>query len=244
MGVRLASRLVRPLLEPLGDLAVLLSGLRDVGSGLFDLLHGGRDLRQAARGPARHVLDPPHLRRARRHRGRDVFDLVPDRVRGVGDVLGGASRLVGELPHLFRDHREAAPVLSRPRRLDRRVQGEQIGLRRDAPDEVHEVVDRSRLLGELRHLLRSRLDDLAHVEQHARRRGHVAPMPVRHGPDLLPERRDALCRLRHLGRGLPQAFETRGDGVELAALVLGALGHVDHGGRDLARRSGKLLADR
>src|SRR5207245_590934 len=84
-------RLVRPLLEPLGDLAVLLSGLRDAGSGLLDLLHGGRDLRQAARGPARHVLDPPHLRRARRHRGRDVFDLVPDRVRGVGDVLGAAA---------------------------------------------------------------------------------------------------------------------------------------------------------
>src|SRR3989454_9116764 len=44
--------------------------------------------------------------------------------------------------------------LARASRLDRRVQGKQVGLRRDAFDELHEVVDGRAQLGELRHLLR------------------------------------------------------------------------------------------
>ena len=42
----------------------------------------------------------------------------------------------GELAHFRGDHREAAAMFARPRRLDRGVQGEQIGLAGDFLDDV------------------------------------------------------------------------------------------------------------
>jgi hypothetical protein len=50
------------------------------------------------------------------------------------DVGGGALRLLGQLPNALGNHCEAATVLTGARRLDCRIQREQVRLRRDAGD--------------------------------------------------------------------------------------------------------------
>ncbi len=65
-----------------------------------------------------------------------------------GDVLGRARRLHRQRLHLGGDHREAAAGLARSRGLDRRVEREQVGLRRDGLDQLDDVADFLRRIGE------------------------------------------------------------------------------------------------
>ena len=171
--------------------------------GLLDLLDRRHDLRQAARGALRHALDPAHLGLAGGHGRGDLLHLLADDARRAGHVLGRSGRLVRQLSHLFGDHREPAAVLAGARRLDRRVQGEQVRLRGDAFDQVHEVVDGGALLGELCDLGGCGLHHLTHVEQRAPGRGDVATMPVGHRADLLPEARHPRRGLAHLRARAP-----------------------------------------
>jgi hypothetical protein len=74
--------------------------------------------------------------------------------RRVPDVLGGLRRVLGEGLDLLRHHREAPAGVPGARRLDGRVQGQQVGLpgdRVDRPDQLADVGrERVELLGDTR----------------------------------------------------------------------------------------------
>ena len=83
----------------------------------------------------------------RRHRRGGV---ALDRQHPAGDVLGRLRRLLGQLLDLVGDHGEALARLAGPRRLDRRVQRQQVGLLGDARDHLDHVADLGRGLAQLR----------------------------------------------------------------------------------------------
>src|SRR5690606_1663848 len=70
-------------------------------------------------------------------------------------------RALGELLHLVRDDREAAAAFAGPRRLDRRVQSQNVRLLRDLLDELDDVADLLRALAEALDALRRILNRLA-----------------------------------------------------------------------------------
>src|SRR3954470_16516227 len=140
----------------------------------------------------------------------DVRDL-PDRIdRGArvaldglhppGDVLGRLGRLLGQLLDLVGHHREALARLTRPGRLDRRVQRQQVGLLGDRGDHLHHVAD-----------LRRGLPQLGYRRRGGLRRGHrpggdlaglrrvAGDLPDR-GAHLLGARGHGLHAARHLLR--------------------------------------------
>ena len=63
---------------------------------------------------------------------------VLDQIRSFARRLGGPSRKVA---HLLCHHGKAAPVLSRPRRLDRRVQRQKVGLESDFVNHLDDLGD-------------------------------------------------------------------------------------------------------
>ena len=65
-------------------------------------------------------------------------------LHSLGDLLAGLARLLGELLHLVRDDGEALAGVARAGRLDRRVQGEQVGLLGHAGDHLDDVADLGR----------------------------------------------------------------------------------------------------
>src|SRR5262245_6862290 len=211
-----------------------------------ELLRGGRQLLRRGRallrdlvhlshGPA-HLVDALRLLRGGRgellHDVRALLDVGRELVQELarllgdldagggedGDLLGRALAALRELADLGRHHREALAVVPRPRRLDGRVQGEEVRLVRD-------LVDDRDLLRDLLHRLEGAPHRLRAVRGHSRRlRGDLQELPavlgvlVDGGAHLLEARR----RLLHRGR-----------------LLRGALGEGLGGGRDLARRGGE-----
>ena len=67
----------------------------------------------------------------------------------LADLIERASALAGELAHLVGDDGEALAVLAGARRLDGRVEREEVGLPRDRADGVGDLADALRLLAEL-----------------------------------------------------------------------------------------------
>ena len=65
----------------------------------------------------------------------------------LGDLAGGAGRLVGEIFHFSCHHGKPLTGIPRPRRLDGGVQSQQIGLRSDVVDQADDLAD---MLGGLR----------------------------------------------------------------------------------------------
>ncbi len=63
----------------------------------------------------------------------------------LGDLAGGASARVRELADLIGHHGKPPSVLPGPGRLDRRVEGEQVGLGGDLLDQVDELGNGFRL---------------------------------------------------------------------------------------------------
>ncbi len=59
----------------------------------------------------------------------------------AADALARASRLFGELAHLVGNDREPTPSLTRTRRLDRRVERQQVGLFRNLRDRGDDAAD-------------------------------------------------------------------------------------------------------
>src|ERR1043166_1902058 len=143
-------------------------------------------------------------------------------------LLGRGAVFVGRLAYFFGHAREAPAVLAGARRLDRGVQSEQVRLRRDALDEIDEVVDRGGELGELRDPPRAGLDHFPHVEQPPAGGGHVAAVPFGHAADLLAELGGALGRVRHVPRRLAQLVESRAHGAERGPLLIRAARNLDH----------------
>jgi hypothetical protein len=87
------------------------------------------------------------------HRALGRDRVVADAHHQAFDVLGGLGGALGELAHLVGHHREAAPGLTGPRRLDGRVEGQQVGLVGDLVDELDDGADLAGLLGEAVDLL-------------------------------------------------------------------------------------------
>src|SRR5829696_5852607 len=118
------------------------------------LLHRGRDRDRGAVHSGDDLVDLADRRNRAGGRGLDVIDLGGDLVRRRGG-------LVRKRLDLGRDDGEALAGVAGPGRLDRRVQGEEIGLRSDARDQRDDVADALRRHGEA-------LDDLVgvlHVER-------------------------------------------------------------------------------
>ncbi len=57
------------------------------------------------------------------------------------DLAGGAAGLLGQRPDLVGHHRKTASLLAGPRRLDGRVEGEQVGLIGDLADHLQDPAD-------------------------------------------------------------------------------------------------------
>ena len=230
------------LLQAGGRLPARLGRHADSGGGLLHQLHARGDLGEGVPRPLRDGFDPAYLRLAGGHGGGDVLHLLANQARGARHLLVRACRFIGQLADFFGYDGEAAAVLAGTCRLDRSVQGEQVRLRRDALDEIDEVVDRGGELGELRDLPGAGLDHLAHVEQHAAGGGHVAAVPFGHAADFLPELAGALRRVRHVPRRLAQLVESRAHGAERGPLLLRPARDLDHRARHLARGRGQLFA--
>ena len=160
----------------------------------------------------------------------DVVDLVDDladlpdrldRALGVGldrldlpaDVLGGLGRLLGQLLDLVGDDREALARLAGAGRLDRGVEGQQVGLLGDRGDHLDHVADLGARLAELGDGGVGRVGDL---------------------DGLLGD----LGRLVGVLGDLPDAgahlLDAGGDGLHVLAHLLG-------GGRDDVGLGGRLL---
>ena len=79
----------------------------------------------------------------------DLRGVGLDLVHELRDLLGAAAGALGELADLVGDDREAAARFAGARRLDRRVQREQVRALRDAVDHLGDLVDVARLRLEL-----------------------------------------------------------------------------------------------
>ena len=82
--------------------------------------------------------------------------------------LAACGRALGQVAHFVRHHREAPALLARARRLDRRVQRQDIGLEGDAVDDADDVDD-----------LAGRVLDRVHGVDHARHHLAAAAAPRR-----------------------------------------------------------------
>ena len=91
--------------------------------------------------PARDLDDLADRRGGRRR-------VLLDALHLRGDVVGGRLGLLGQFLHLAGHHREALPRLAGPGRLDRRVQGQQVGLLGDRGDRLDDVADLPAGVGE------------------------------------------------------------------------------------------------
>ena len=80
-----------------------------------------------------------------------LLDLMDHALGSLRDHAGGFFHALGELAHFVGDHREAAPDLACARRLDRGVQSQKIGLIGNVVDQLPDVANAGRVLGELAH---------------------------------------------------------------------------------------------
>ena len=84
------------------------------------------------------------------HRADDAAHIDLNFARQSFDFLGALVGRLGQRANLVGDHRKAASVIARARRLDRGVQGQEIGLVGDAADRLGDLADISRATLQLR----------------------------------------------------------------------------------------------
>src|SRR5690606_13378340 len=112
----------------------VLHEARDLMRDLLDLVERGARVL----GEERAADD---VRRAALHRDDGLVRVRLDRADEHLDLARRDRRALGELLHLVRDDREAAAAFARPRRLDRRVQREDVRLLGDFLDQLDDVAD-------------------------------------------------------------------------------------------------------
>ena len=167
-------------LNPL-DRAELLRGGGGDGLGVAAGLAGGADdrverLRRVGAQllHARHRLPPPlHLVRDRRDLGADLLQQsarLPRRMEALGR----------QVPHLVGHHREAAALAPGPRRLDRRVERDEVGEIGDLADGPDEAADPGGERAQLGHLLHAARHEPLQPDQPLDRLADHHPVPARH----------------------------------------------------------------
>ena len=75
------------------------------------------------------------------HRADDAADIDLNFACQSFDLLGALVGRLGQRANLVGDHRKAASVIARARRLDRGVQGQEVGLVGDAADRLRDLAD-------------------------------------------------------------------------------------------------------
>ncbi len=134
--------------QAVGELAVRGGLARHRPGGCGNFLDRADDLRQRRCHPSRHVLDARHALRPCLDRLRHQPHLLIERRHRLGDPPRPFRTGLGELPDFAGDDREAFPGRPRARRLDRRVERQQLGLRRQLAGERHELRHRRRRIGQ------------------------------------------------------------------------------------------------
>ena len=129
----------------------LLGGVGRRGDETGDLLERGRDLSELPRSQSRRPSSPFGRHDRRVHCGADVVD-------EAADLLGGPADAVGQLADLVGDDAEALAHLAGARRLDRRVDGEDVRLFGQLVDDLEDAADLLRLLPEIEHVVHDRVD--------------------------------------------------------------------------------------
>src|SRR5690606_459341 len=179
---------------------------RDLMRHLLDLVEG----RARVLGEQRAADD---VRRAALHRHDGFVRIRLNRAYEHLDLARRRGGALGELLHLVRDDGEAAAAFARPRRLDRRVQRENIRLLRDLLDELDDITDLLRALAEALDALRGVLNRLADGIHSVDRSTHRLAALVRDVDRVarnvraaLRVARDFLDRLRHLRDRLGDRF--------------------------------------
>ena len=145
------------------------------------------------------------------HRDDGVVGVALDALHEAGDLLRRLGHALGERANLVGDLGEATPVFAAHRRLDRRVEREQVRLVGDVLDEADDLADLLRALAQPLDLLRRLLHVVADVPhtldaldprpvcQTARRvtpRVRPPPLRARCSPRAARNRRGAPRRLR------------------------------------------------
>src|SRR5690606_10321158 len=185
------------------------------GGGLDALAHAQRQFVQTAHGAHRHaggLAETARLAALRLDAPIDLIDAglhLPD---ARDDLAGGLGALFRQLAHLAGHHGEAAPGLAGARRLDGRVERQQVGLRGDAGDQLDDAVDLPGTPGQRLYLAPRLVQAVLHVRgavlQHVelalvvqRRRGH----PVGVAPVALQAPGQVVEGLPELAQGLTEA---------------------------------------
>src|SRR5690606_34549555 len=216
-----------------GDAPGRVAHLRDR---LDDLLE--RALRALGR-----LLHAGHHRGPRFH-GRDhVLDLLADLADRAGHLVGGLRAAVRELANLFGDDGEAAAVLARARRLDGRVQRQQVGLARDALDRFDEPVDLVRRPRQLGDLGGRGADRFADLQEYTQRAGQVLALLTRQAGDALAPLAHLVRALADLARAAPHLAHRAVHGTQPRRLLLRSARDADHRGGHLSARRRDLLRD-
>ncbi len=152
------------------------------------LLRGDRLFDRDAR-----VGDGGHRRLQRAVAADDVAEQAVHVRHPRRNVLGRRAGLLRQHLHLARHHREATPCLSHARRLDRGIEGEQVGLAGDRLDQAQHVVDRGRFLHQPRHAIAR--GDHRHARIVAQGRG-AGRLPA----DAVQRRRQGPAEFRDVGQ--------------------------------------------
>ena len=145
----------------------------------------------------RRIGDFVHLHRIGQHLGRLVLQHLHDVPDRFGRVLG----VLRQFAHLVRHHGKPAPGLARARRLDRRIQRQQIGLVGDGGDQPDRFADLGAARVELGDRLVGVIDPL-----------HDAVQPLHH----IAHRAAAFLRIfARAARHIRQPLHVVGDALQV-----------------------------
>ncbi|MNQ81408.1 hypothetical protein D3C85_964300 [compost metagenome] len=198
--------------ELLGHRVLLFGGGGDQGVHVADLGDGAIDAVDAA---PRFPCQPDallHLLTAQLHGVARFGGALLQQRYHLADLGGGGLGTLGQGAHFVRDDRKTTPLLASPGRLDGRVECQQVGLLRDAANDIQHHADAGAVRFQLRH--------------HSARLLYLLR-------DLLYATDGAAHHLIALGRGA-------GGLLGRAHGIRGIAGHLIHGGLHLVHGGGHL----
>src|SRR5262249_48491209 len=161
---------------------LFLSRLRDIAGQRGRLLRDLTDLTEALAGLDGDLVALLDLSRPLLHGHHRLLRLGLNRFDQHDDVLGGLARALGELADLLGYDREAQPSLAGAGGLDRRVERQEVRLRRDVLDGVDDLGDLQRAVSKALHLLRDSLNLAADALHAGEARPPPAPPLLTHPP--------------------------------------------------------------